>query len=159
MLSGAEHHRPFICGDDRSGDLHLVHLVDLEEDMGHVLDRDPLLDDLVTGRLFLVAPDQRVDDSVESGREQQGLVPAVNVAKDPFDLGQEPHVGHPIRLVDHHLGHVGHRQVTSLDEIDSPSRCANREVDAVAEMLDLLLDGIAAVDGSDADAACMGCTR
>ena len=41
-----------------------------------------------------------VDVAVERRREQQGLLARVEPAQDPFDLRQEPHVGHAVGFVD-----------------------------------------------------------
>ena len=65
---------------------------------------------------------------------------ALDVAEDPLDLGQEPHVGHAVGLVDDHVGHVGDVERAAVDEVDGPARRADHEVDAALELLHLLLE-------------------
>ena len=64
---------------------------------------------LVEDRVGQVAADQPVDGTVEGGREQQGLVVALEAAQHPLDLGHEAHVGHAVGLVEHQRLDVGHR--------------------------------------------------
>ena len=125
-LGAHEHERaPAAAGDGRRH-LDLVHLVDRQEAVGHLLDGDLRRRDLVEDRIVLVAPDERVDHAVEGGREQQRLVPPVDVAEDPLDLGQEAHVGHAVGLVDDDVVDVGHRELALLDQVDEPARAWRR---------------------------------
>ena len=114
------------------------------------------LGDLVHRRVVLIATDQRVDDTVERGREQQRLVLALDVAEDPLDLGQEAHVGHAVGLVDDDVGDVGDRDRLALDQVDHAARGGDHEIDALVEHLDLLLDRGAAVDGEGPTADGLG---
>ena len=149
VLGRGEDHGAVAAVHDRCGDLRLVHLVDGQEAVGHLLDRRAGRGDLVAGRVGLVAADQHVDDAVERGREQQRLVIALDVAQDPLDLRQEAHVGHAVRLVDDHVLDIGDREVTALDQVDRSTGGADHQVDTVLERLDLLLDRVAAVDRGD----------
>ena len=56
---------------------------------------------LVVHGVTLVAVDQHLHGAVERGGEQERLALAVGVPEDPLDLGQEPHVGHAVGLVEH----------------------------------------------------------
>ena len=63
----------------------------------------PLLlqrDGLVVGRVRLVVADEHVDVAVERGREEHRLALLVGEVEEAADLGQEPHVGHAVGLVD-----------------------------------------------------------
>ena len=111
---------------------------------------------LVEHRVGQVAADQPVDGAVERGREQQGLVLALEAAQHPLDLGHEPHVGHAVGLVEHQGLDVGHRQLAPVAEVDEPARGGDDHVDAPAELLDLALDVGTAVDGDDPEAGLLG---
>ena len=114
-LGTAEDQHPVGAADDGSGHLHLVHLMDEDETVHHLLDGDLTGIHLVEHRVGLVLADQAADDAVEGGGEQQGLVATADVPQDPLDLGQEPHVGHPVGLVDDHVVDIGHRQLALAD--------------------------------------------
>jgi hypothetical protein len=75
------------------------------------------------------------------------------VAQDPLDLGQEPHVGHAVGLVDDHHLEVGHVGLAALDEVDHAARRGHHDIDALAEGRDLAVHVGAAVDGEDAQTA------
>ena len=130
--------------------LHLVHLVDLQEPVLHGLDRGGDRGHLVADGVVEVALDDPVDVAVEGGREEHGLVTALDLAQHPFDLGQESHVGHAVGLVEHDDLDLGQRDGASLGQVDQPSRRGDDHVDALVELLDLALDVGAAVDDDDA---------
>ena len=153
VLGVREDHRATRGLRDRRRDLRLVHLVHVDEAVRHVFDGRTLGLDLVTGRVLLVPAHERVDRTVERRREEQGLVADLDVAQDPLDLGQEPHVGHAVGLVDDDVLDVEHRQVATFDQVDRPTRRADRQVHAALQCLDLLVDGVAAVDRHDPHAA------
>ena len=67
--------------------------------MGHLLNSGALGLNLVACRLMLVTPHQRIDSAIKSCREQKSLMPYLYVAKNPFHLRQESHIGHPVGLV------------------------------------------------------------
>ena len=73
-------------------------------------------------RIVHVAADQPVDGTVERGREQQGLVVALEAAQHPLDLGHEAHVGHAVGLVEHQGLEVGDGQLAPVAEVDEPAR-------------------------------------
>ena len=77
--------------------------------------------DLVEHRIVLVAVDEALDGAVERGREQQRLVAALDVAEHPLDLGHEPHVGHPVGLVEHDQPDVGQVGDLAVDQVDEPA--------------------------------------
>ena len=105
--------------------------------MSH-LARLRLLDrQLVDHRLVLVATHQLVDVAVERRREQHRLTVRADLVEQPAHRGQEAHVGHPVRLVDHRLVDVGQRQVAVFDEILEPTGASHGDVHAVAQCLGL----------------------
>ena len=73
-------------------------------------------------RIGQVAADQPVHRTVEGGGEQQRLVVALEAAEHPLDLGHEPHVGHPVGLVEHQRLDVGHRQLAPVAQVDQAAR-------------------------------------
>ena len=75
---------------DARSNLGLIHLVHSDETMGHLLHRHLFRHDLMHRRVGLVPLDQRVDDTVERRREQQGLMGGLDIAQNPLDLGKNP---------------------------------------------------------------------
>ncbi len=111
---------------------------------------------LVADGVGQVAADQAVDVTVEGGREEHGLVPLLDPAEHPVDLGEKAHVGHPVGLVeDGHLD-VGHGDLAAIGEVDEPSRGGDDHVDALVELLDLALDVGTAVEDDGAPSRGVG---
>ena len=106
--------------------------------------------------IVLVALDQAVDHAVEGGREQQGLVVAVDVAEQPLDLRQEAHVGHAVGLVDHHDLEAAELDLLAVDQVDQPAGRGDDRLDPVGDGLDLLVHVRSAVDGDDPAADGLG---
>ena len=71
---------------------------------------------------------------------------AVDAVEDLLHLGQEPHVGHAVGLVeDEHL-HRGERQLAALHEVDETAGRADDDVDAARSASTWRLHADAAVE-------------
>jgi hypothetical protein len=70
-----------------------------------------------------------------------------DAAQDPLDLGQEPHVGHAVGLVEHDDADVGEVDGALLQEVDQATRGGDHHLGATGQGLDLAVLGRAAVDG------------
>ena len=141
---------------DGGGHLDLVHLVDPEEAVLHEVDGDPGRGHFVADGVGQVAADEAVDVTVESGREEHGLVGLLDPAQHPVDLGEKAHVGHAVGLVeDSHLD-VGHRDLAPVGQVDQAARGGDDDVDALVELLDLALDVGPAVEDDGPAAGGLG---
>ena len=149
-LGADEHERLGGASADGGDHLHLVHLVDLQEAVLHRLHGGHDRRHLVADGVVQVAPHHAVDVAVERGREQHGLVAALDAAQHPLDLGQEAHVGHAVGLVEDDDLDLGQGHGPPLGQVDQPARRGDDDVDALVELLDLALDVGAAVDDHDA---------
>ena len=96
---------------------------------------------------MLVAVDEALDGAVERGREQQGLVTALDVAEHPLDLGHEPHVGHAVGLVEDDQADVGEVGELAVDQVDEPPGGGHDDLGTRLERVDLLGHLRAAVHG------------
>ena len=130
--------------------------MDGDEAVRHLVDGHALGLDLAAHGVLLVALGQSIDDTVEGGREQQGLVLTFDVAQHPFDLRKESHVGHAVGLIDDDVCDVVEEDLFAFDEVDEASRGGDDEVDALGQLLDLLFDICAAVHGQDASVEALG---
>ena len=125
---------------DGGGHLDLVHLVNLEKAVLHEIDGDPGRGHFVADRVGQVTADEPVDVTVESGREEHGLVGLLDPPQHPVDLGEKSHVGHPVGLVEDGHFDVGHRYLAAVGEVDESSRGGDDDVHALVQLLDLPLD-------------------
>ncbi len=148
-----EHQRATMVPGQLRSHLHLVHLVHLEEPVLHGVDGGRVGVDLVADRVVHVGAHQRPHLPVERGREQHRLVPGGNGPHDPPHLGQEPHVGHLIGLVDGHHRHPVELDGAALDEVDEAPRGGDDDPGATRQAVDLLLHRRSAVYGHDGEAA------
>ena len=131
------------------------HRVTLEVFGGHVVDRllDVLgqrvgpghLDEL---RLVQEALGQLADLVREGGREHQVLPARIEQIDDALDVGQEAHVQHPVRLVQHQQLHLRQVHRLLLDVIQQPSGGGDEDLDAGAQRIGLRLHVDATEDGS-----------
>ena len=78
------------------------------------------------------------------GREEQRLTGEGREAEDPFDIGDEPHVEHPVGFVHDHDFHVREDQLAPLEMIQQAARCGDQHVDAFVDQLVLLFKAHAA---------------
>ena len=100
-------------------------------------------------RVALVAAHERVDRTVEGGREQQGLARFRCAVEQALHDGQEAHVGHAVGFVDDdHLDRV-EVDLASFDQVGQAAGAGDEDVDAVAQRFELISEAGAAVDGGD----------
>ena len=99
---------------------------------------------------------QRLNLTVEGGREQHALSVCRSVGEDGTYLGQEAHVGHLIGLVER--GDLdGVQDAGALTEvIGEATRGGDEDVDSAAELLDLLVERGAADGGHDSQTLGIG---
>ena len=90
---------------------------------------------LVVGRVRLVVPDQHVDVAVERGGEEHRLALLVGHVEEAADLGQEPHVGHAVGLVDHDEVDVVEAQRAAVEQVLEAAGGGHHDLDALAERL------------------------
>ncbi len=134
--------------DDPGGDLDLLRVRHRPEmmfeprpgDLGGHVDGD---------RLVLVTPDERVDVAVERCREQQRLALCVGLVDKSTHLGQEPHVGHPVGLVDHDQVDPVEPGDALVHQVGEPPGAGNGDVDATPQRGDLGFELRAAVERVD----------
>ena len=105
--------------------------------------------DIMAGRGVLIVPDEFLDGALERGREQHGLAVAPRAVDEPAHARKESHVGHAIRLVDHHQGRVGQVDIALLDQILEPSGAGDQHFHTPAEGGTLLAVAHPAVHGGD----------
>ena len=63
---------------------------------------------------------------------------------DPLDVGDEPHVEHPVGFVDHQDFHADHQQPAALVMIEQAARRGDQDVGAPVQLAVLVLEGHAA---------------
>ena len=156
-LGAAEDHRQAAAlGLQDAGEhLALVHRVrPVDEDLGV---RDgPVLVGLLGAdvrRLLHEAPRHGHDGPGHRGGEQHRLPLAGDLLQDPLDVGQEAQVEHLVGLVQDEHADGREVQVPLPGQVEQAAGGADDHVDASAQGLDLRLEGPAAVDRDDADAA------
>jgi hypothetical protein len=93
------------------------------------------------------------DRARHGGREQHRLALLRDHLQDSLDVGQEAQIEHLVGLVEHEHLDLAEDQVALLGQVEQPAGGADDDLDAVLQRLDLRLEGAAAVDGLDADAA------
>jgi hypothetical protein len=105
--------------------------------------------DLAADGLALVVAHEHVDVAVERRREQQRLALRIDAVEEPSHLGQEPHVGHPIGLVDHDDVDVGEHEIATLDEVGHTAGTPDGDVHAATESLELRTEANSSVERGD----------
>ena len=88
---------------------------------------------------------------VERGREQEVLALLGQQGEDLADVGDESHVEHAVRFVEHEdldLAQVGRLLAHVIEE---PPRCRDEQLDTGPELLELGFDGHAAVHAGDTE--------
>ena len=110
-----------------------------KEAVHHLVDGDRARLDLAVHGIVLVALHEHVDRAIERRGEQQGLMRAPDMAEDPLDLGQEPHVGHAVGLVEHHARQRLERDGLAIEQVDEPSGCGDDDLGAVGDLARLPL--------------------
>ena len=99
----------------------------------------------------MIALDERVDNAIEGCREQQRLMLARNMAKDPLDLGKESHIGHAVGFVDNNLSDVVEENFLALDHVDHAARSGHDDLDTFFEFGNLRFHFRSAVNGGNGD--------
>ena len=89
--------------------------------------------DVVVHRAVHEAPRQDVDGGVERRGEQHPLAAGRGHVEQPPHDGQEPEVGHVVRLVEHADLHVAEVAVALLDEVGQPAGARDDDVGAGTE--------------------------
>jgi hypothetical protein len=118
-----------------------------DETLVQRLHRGGLGGHFVRHRVVLVALHQLADGAVECGAEKQRLVAVFDAVQDFAHLGQEAHVRHLVRFVEHHHRDVGDRHLLALEQVVEAARRRNDDVDPGVERADLVDHRCATVDG------------
>ena len=72
------------------------------------------------------------------GREEQRLTGKGRHLEDAFDIGDEPHIQHPVGFVHDHDLHVGQDQLAALKMVDQTAGRGDQNVNALVDQLVLL---------------------
>ena len=129
--------------------LHLVHRVSAPDVLFDRIDGCaviPGVDRPHVGRLVHVATRESDDLARHGGGEQHRLPVGGNECDDLLDIGEEPHVEHFVRLIEHELAHVRKIEIASAGQIDDASGRADDDVDSCAKCVYLRLVGPASVN-------------
>ena len=95
---------------------------------------------------------ERADLAVEGCGEKHGLSSSGQAGDDPVDLRLEPHVEHPVGLVEDEDAHAVERDRVALEQVVEPTGCRDQDV-RMTRALRLSVERNAAVDGGDAELA------
>ncbi len=82
--------------------------------------------DVDPNRVVLIAADDRLDLTADRGREEDDLALGRGLVQEAANGGEEAHVGHAVRLVEHDGGDVVEHDVAALDEVLEASRDRRR---------------------------------
>ena len=142
------HRRLAVAEDDRGGDalfldqvaqrIALGALAGLDEKLGnvHVGARGPRHLDRLGIRQEFVG--KLLDRRRHRRGEEQGLAIRRQLGADILDVGDEPHVEHPVRLVDDEHVAAGEQDLAALEQVHQAARRRDQHVDALFERLDLI---------------------
>ena len=86
------------------------------------------------------------------GGEEEGVAGGGHALENLVDALRETHVEHLIGLVEHHVAHVVEMSHTAVHQVDEASWRGNDELHALAQCVDLVDDGGAAIYGHNPDA-------
>ena len=73
-------------------------------------------------------------------REEQRLAGEGNKAGNPLDIGNEPHVEHPVGLVDHQNFDAVEQQLAAFGVLEQPARRCDQDVDAALQLAVLIVE-------------------
>ena len=118
------------------------HLQSVLENVGLVLLRR-LHGDLL--RVPLVHPRDVHDLPGDGGGEHPQILPAGDLVQNPGHIVDKAHVQHPIRLVQYHGLHAFQADGAPLHVIAEPSRRRHHDLRSALQRVDLLADGLTAV--------------
>ena len=153
-LGPAEDHHPLaVLGLQDAGDhLGLVQIMGLVDELRRGRDRRGLVTGLRADvhRVPEVPAGQVDDGRRHGGREQHRLAQLGGLGQDALDVGQESEIEHLVGLVeDEHLD-VAEVEHPAVGQIQQSARGADHDVDAVRELVELMLVADPAVDGEHA---------
>ena len=74
-------------------------------------------------------------------REEQDLLLGRGQLEDPLDVGNEAHVEHAIRFVDHEDLHSGQEQLAPFEVVQQPTGGRDQDVNAAIELEFLVVEG------------------
>ncbi len=149
QLGAREHDRAAaLAGGDLGQHRVLVAAVDEQHVVVHRGDRGAAVLRRMQFVLGQELPHQRLDVVVERRREQQALAVVRRVGEQRADLGQEAHVGHLIGLVER--GHLDLAEDARVlpQVVAEAAGGGNEDVDAAAQLVDLLGERGAADGGA-----------
>jgi hypothetical protein len=92
----------------------------------------------------------------ERGGEQHGLSRGGHCPNNALQVGQEAHIKHAVRLIDHQDFEAFQLHITLLHEIQQAPRSRNQDFDAFFQGFDLAAGGDASVDGCAAEFCACG---
>ena len=148
-LGPAEHERLSVLLNQFGRDRHTFGPIDLPEVVGDValrllgrLDGDP-------DRVMLVVADDRLHLAADGGREEEDLAVRRGLVEQAAHRGEEAHVGHAVRLVEHDRRDVVETHVAPLDQVFEAPRAGHDDVDALVQRAHLVAVAGAAEDGDD----------
>ena len=142
-------HRRLAVGEDDRGFDQIVgeqpaQRIGLAPRLGHHLEGGDVLigagraadfDPLGIGEEFLR---QLLNRRRHGGAEQQRLARIGKLGTDEFDVGNEPHVEHAVRFVDHEQFAPVQQDLAPLEQVHQPARRGDQHVDAFVQRLDLI---------------------
>mmetsp|Transcript_7069 Transcript_7069/g.25603 ORF Transcript_7069/g.25603 Transcript_7069/m.25603 type:complete len:448 (+) Transcript_7069:351-1694(+) len=82
------------------------------------------------------------------GREEQGLALGLEVAQDLSDVFLEPHVDHPVRLVQHNVVALVQHRVRALKAVQQAARGRNHNLTPSPQLRPLLRDALPSHDAN-----------
>ena len=88
------------------------------------------LDDLRVGDEFV---GQLLDVVRQGGREEQCLAQRWQKPDNTLDIGDEAHVQHAVRLVDHQNLHIGQQHLATLEMVEKAAGGGNQNIHTLAE--------------------------
>ena len=130
---------------DTHNGVHLAvgrHLQPVLEDIGLIL-LGGLHRDLL--RVALVDPGDVHDLPGDGGGEHPQILAVGDLVQNAGDIVDKAHVQHPVGLVQHHGADVLEHHGAALHVVAEPSRRGHHDLGAALQSVDLLADGLAAV--------------
>jgi hypothetical protein len=133
VLGPGEDQRPVAAARQRADDGQPVRGGDGKQVMADLGGRRGRVNGVPRG-LVQEAPYKDVDRVVECRREQHPLALRRRGLEEAPHHGQEPQVGHVVRLVEHGDLDVAQVAVALLDEVGEPPRAGDDDIGAVAQV-------------------------
>ena len=112
--------------------------------LGDVLARSGRTGDLDAGGRVQESVGDPLDLGRHGGREKEGLAGEGREVEDAFDVGDEAHVEHPVRLVDHHDLHAREKQLAAFEMVKQAAGRGDQNVNAAVDQGVLVLEAHAA---------------